>query len=124
LGSIAAAVVLQCNKQPVSALDAPVREQLEVRFVHFHRRFRLLRCPLKLNGFVYGVHGVCAVCALQALALKLAMHVVAVKPAFLSRETVDSSELEKELDILRAQAQASGKPAQIIEKIVQGRLNK
>ena len=96
-------------------------------FVHFQRLFSLQRWPQELNGFVYGaywVDGVRAVCVLQALALKLAMHVVAVKPAFLSRETVDSSELEKELDILRAQAQASGKPAQIIEKIMQGRLNK
>lgn len=65
-----------------------------------------------------------ALAEIKELANQVAMHSVAVKPQFLSRETVDASELENELSILRSQAAASGKPANIIEKIVNGRLNK
>jgi len=60
----------------------------------------------------------------EDLASKVAMHVVAMKPLYLNRTTVDSSALTSELDVLRSQAEASGKPPQIIEKIVNGRLNK
>jgi len=58
------------------------------------------------------------------LANQIAMHAVAVKPLFLSRDTVDGAELQKEMDMLRSQVQDSGKPVEIIEKIVSGRMNK
>ncbi|KAK3258459.1 hypothetical protein CYMTET_32494, partial [Cymbomonas tetramitiformis] len=61
---------------------------------------------------------------LQALAKQLAMHAVAAKPKFLLKELVDASSLDAEMDVLRAQAASSGKPANIIEKMVTGRLNK
>eukprot|EP00242_Pyramimonas_sp_CCMP2087_P005193 CAMPEP_0198197576 /NCGR_PEP_ID=MMETSP1445-20131203/1143_1 /TAXON_ID=36898 /ORGANISM="Pyramimonas sp., Strain CCMP2087" /LENGTH=343 /DNA_ID=CAMNT_0043866889 /DNA_START=130 /DNA_END=1161 /DNA_ORIENTATION=+ len=61
---------------------------------------------------------------IEELASKIAMHTVAMKPAFLDRTLVDSSALDAELDVLRSQAEGSGKPPQIVEKIVTGRLNK
>ena len=58
----------------------------------------------------------------QALAKEIAMHVAAADPRFVNRSQVPASELEKEKDIYRAQFAASGKPAPVIDKIVDGKL--
>jgi elongation factor Ts len=58
------------------------------------------------------------------LAKDIAMHVAAVNPAYVSADDVPAAEVEKEKSILIAQAADSGKPAEIIEKMVQGRLRK
>ena len=58
----------------------------------------------------------------QALAKEIAMHVAAADPRFVSRDQVPGAELEKEKDIYRGQFAESGKPAQVIEKIVDGKL--
>uniref|UniRef100_A0A7C9A7R2 Elongation factor Ts, mitochondrial n=1 Tax=Opuntia streptacantha TaxID=393608 RepID=A0A7C9A7R2_OPUST len=52
------------------------------------------------------------------------MHVVASKPLFLSKELISTEVLESEREILRSQAEASGKPKMAIEKMVEGRLRK
>lgn len=61
---------------------------------------------------------------LKQLAFNLAMHVVATKPLFLTRETVSPEALEKEKLILREQALQSGKPENVVDKVVEGRLSK
>ena len=48
----------------------------------------------------------------------------AVDPRFVSREDVTEADLEREKDVYRAQAAASGKPAEIIEKMLTGKLAK
>ena len=58
----------------------------------------------------------------QALAKEIAMHVAAADPRFVSRDQVPGAELEKEMDIYRGQFAESGKPAQVIEKIVEGKM--
>ena len=58
------------------------------------------------------------------LAHNLALHIAAMGPRYLTREEVPQTELDRELDVLRAQAKAEGKPDNIVEKIVQGRLTK
>jgi elongation factor Ts len=58
----------------------------------------------------------------QGLAREIAMHVAAANPRFVSRDQVPAAELEKEKEIYRAQFAASGKPAQVIDKIVEGKL--
>jgi elongation factor Ts len=58
------------------------------------------------------------------LAKDIAMHVAAVNPAYVAIEDVPADQVEKEKAILVAQAADSGKPAEIIEKMVQGRLRK
>jgi elongation factor Ts len=54
----------------------------------------------------------------------LAMHVAAAAPQFLNRDEVDPAALERERAVLSEQARASGKPENIIEKMVEGRLRK
>lgn len=58
------------------------------------------------------------------LAKDIAMHIAASKPEYLSREQVPAAALEKEKEIYTEQAAASGKPKEIIEKMVMGRINK
>jgi elongation factor Ts len=58
----------------------------------------------------------------QALAKDIAMHIAAADPRFLRREDVPADVLEKEKEIYRAQAAAQGKPANVQEKIAEGKL--
>jgi elongation factor Ts len=60
----------------------------------------------------------------RALVKDLAIHVAAANPLYLCREEVPSSLIEKEREIYRAQAQESGKPEKIWEKIIDGKLEK
>ena len=64
--------------------------------------------------------------AFKALAHDIAMHIAAAKPTYVRREEVDSSELDHEREVLRAQALAEPKPKPlpIIEKMVEGRIDK
>lgn len=59
-----------------------------------------------------------------ALANDIAMHVAAVAPRFVSRDEVPADEVEKEMNIYREQMQNEGKPADIIEKIIEGKIGK
>jgi len=54
----------------------------------------------------------------------IALQVAAADPKYVRREEVPEAEIEKQKEILRAQAESQGKPPQIIEKIVSGRLEK
>lgn len=58
------------------------------------------------------------------LAKDIAMHVAASRPLCVSAEQVPAAELAREKDIFTAQAATSGKPANIIEKMVEGRIRK
>jgi elongation factor Ts len=60
----------------------------------------------------------------QQLARDIAMHIAASNPRFLRREDVTQEVLDKEAEIARAQAAASGKPAQVIDKIAEGKIRK
>ncbi|KAM0939568.1 putative translation elongation factor EFTs/EF1B, UBA-like superfamily [Dioscorea sansibarensis] len=62
--------------------------------------------------------------ALHRVGSSLAMHIVAAKPLFLSKESVSSATLDSERDILKTQAESSGKSQMAIEKMVEGRLRK
>lgn len=61
---------------------------------------------------------------LNQLGRQIAMHIAAAKPEALSRDDVDPANLEREKTVLVDQARASGKPENIIEKMVEGRINK
>jgi elongation factor Ts len=58
------------------------------------------------------------------LAKDIAMHIAASKPVCVSAEQVPAELIEKEKEIFSAQAAESGKPADIVEKMVTGRINK
>ncbi len=58
------------------------------------------------------------------LAQNIAMHVAAANPRYVKPEEVDVAELEKEKDVYREQLRAERKPEEMIEKILQGKINK
>ena len=60
----------------------------------------------------------------QAFAREVAVHVAASNPLYVSKEDVDDEAREAELRVLREQAAAAGKPENVQERIVEGKLNK
>ena len=62
--------------------------------------------------------------AFQQLCHDIAMHIAAVDPRYVRREDVTPEMLEKEREIYAAQARATGKPEPVIQKIVQGKMEK
>ncbi len=62
--------------------------------------------------------------ASEEVAKDVSMHSAAMRPAYVKREDVPTSEVEKEMAILKEQAMNEGKPADIAEKMVNGRINK
>ena len=62
--------------------------------------------------------------AFKALVKDIAMQIAAAKPLYVTAEEVPTEELEKEKEILKAQALNEGKPAAVVEKMVEGRVKK
>ena len=60
----------------------------------------------------------------QELLKDIAMHIAATDPRYIRKEDVTAEDLEREKDIYRAQAAQTGKPAPVIEKIVEGKMSK
>lgn len=91
------------------------------------RRFAVMSSPEHLGVYVHGTR-IGAMVALQggtgSLAYDLAMHVAASSPRYLSRAHVPAEVVAKERAILTDQAQAAGKPPEIVAKMVEGRLGK
>jgi elongation factor Ts len=58
----------------------------------------------------------------QTFVKELAMQIAAASPTYVTRETVPAEILEKEKSIYRAQMENSGKPANVLEKIIEGKL--
>jgi elongation factor Ts len=54
----------------------------------------------------------------------VAMHIAATDPRYIRKEDVTAEDMEREKDIYRAQAAATGKPAPVVEKIVEGKMSK
>lgn len=61
---------------------------------------------------------------LQELGRRIAMHIAAARPEYLDSSAVDPQALEREKNILRDQVKDSGKPPEIVEKMIEGRLRK
>ena len=109
------------------ALIAKIGENVSVR------RFALLNAPTHIGAYVHGTR-IGALVALEggeaALAYDVAMHVAASNPQYVSVDAVPADAVAKERSILVEQAQnenaASGKPkpAEIVAKMVEGRLRK
>src|ERR1700761_420248 len=60
----------------------------------------------------------------QELLKDIAMHIAAVDPRYVGKDEVTPEDIEKEKEIYRAQAAATGKPANIIEKMLEGKMSK
>lgn len=61
---------------------------------------------------------------LEAFGKQIAMHIAAARPEALSVDDVDTAKLERERGVHREAAMASGKPAEVVEKMVEGRIRK
>ena len=92
------------------------------------RRFSVVDSEGGVIGFYSHGGRIGVMTALQggdaALAKDVSMHVAASKPVALGEEDIPAEVLEKEKEIFVAQAQESGKPAEIIEKMIVGRMKK
>lgn len=60
----------------------------------------------------------------ESLARDVAMHIAAINPKYITRDQVSQEEIDHETKVLTEQALNEGKPANIVEKMIQGRLNK
>lgn len=75
-------------------------------------------------GVLVGLETEADAAALQGVGKQIAMHVAAASPEFLDQDNVDPAKLQREKDIFSEQARASGKPEDIIAKMVEGRIRK
>ncbi len=104
------------------ALIAKIGENINVRrFANYSSEVGTV------GGYLHGVR-IGVIVELEggdaALAKDIAMHIAASKPLAVSADDVSADVLQKEKEIFSAQAAESGKPAEIIEKMVDGRIRK
>ena len=91
------------------------------------RRIAYINTGEIIDGYLHGLKiGVLVVLkgGDKELAKDLAMHIAAAKPVVISSDQILAEDVEKEKGIYRVQAAESGKPADIIEKMVEGRIKK
>lgn len=77
-----------------------------------------------LMGVLVGIESTADKAKIQEIGDTIAMHIAASAPSFLNIEDVDPAALEREKSIFRETALQSGKPAEIVEKMISGRINK
>ena len=104
------------------AIIAKLGENMSVR------RFKVIETPNKLVAYIHGALATEGVLVefkgSEDAARKVGMHIVAAKPQCVSEAEVDAETVEKERHIYTEQAVASGKPADIAAKMVEGRIKK
>ena len=111
----------QTIEEMCQQLIAKIGEKITIR--RFEKRIFKNQVGLYLHGTRIGV-----VAEIEGgneeLAKDIAMHIAASKPLYIDENNVAEEILDKEREIYMAQAQESGKPAEIIEKMVEGRIKK
>jgi len=110
----------QTIEEARQALIAKVGENIQLR------RFEIVESDASIACYLHGARiGVLVdSSADKDLARDIAMHIAAINPQFVDQDSIPAEFVEKEKAILIAQAESSGKPPEIIEKMIQGRLNK
>lgn len=107
--------------QALEALVAKLGEKMGVR------RFERIASPGLIGTYVHG-RKIGVLVEIEGgnpeLARDLAMHIAASRPEYVSKDQVPAERIAKEKEIFAAQAAQSGKPANIIDKMVEGRINK
>ncbi len=112
--------------QTLSQLIATIGENMSVR------RFEILETSGVVSAYVHGAGKIGVLVAVEGtaddalneVARGVAMHVAAVNPQFVSRDSVTQDAIERERKVLTDRALASGKPEAIVDKIVAGQMNK
>ena len=111
----------QTIEEKIQQLTAKIGEKLSIR------RFEKSKINKKVGTYLHGKR-IGVIVEIEGgddnLAKNIAMHIAASKPLYVDSKEVSSSVLDKEKEIYIAQAQESGKPDDIIEKMVEGRLKK
>jgi elongation factor Ts len=114
--------------QLLNDLLAKVGEKIEIRrFALFESNDGALGSYTHLGskiGVLVELTGVDAQGARTGAGRDVAMQVAAMNPLVVSRDQVEKTLIERELDIYRTQAKNEGKPAHIVDKIAMGRLEK
>ena len=91
------------------------------------RRFQKSSIQNQTGTYLHGI-GIGVIVEIKGgseeLAKDIAMHIAASRPLFINEDQISQEILDKEKEIYTAQAQESGKPADIVEKMVEGRLKK
>ncbi|PJA33331.1 MAG: translation elongation factor Ts, partial [Zetaproteobacteria bacterium CG_4_9_14_3_um_filter_53_7] len=110
-------------EQALSQLIATIGENMSIR------RFERVEVNGTAAAYVHGIGKIGVLLGIEGdvdagLARGVAMHVAAANPLFISRDAVDAESVERERAVLSERAIASGKPAAIVDKIVEGQLNK
>ena len=110
----------QTVEEARQALIAKVGENIQLR------RFEIFESDASIACYQHGdrIGVLVDSSADNDLARDIAMHIAAVNPQFIDQDSIPTEFVEKEKSILIAQAESSGKPPEIIEKMIQGRLNK
>lgn len=121
------------TQEELTRMIATIGENMNIR------RARVLRVPsgavatymhnavkpgLGKIGVLVALEAESEVAAMEMLGRQIGMHVAATRPTALDISAVEPSELEREKAVLREQAAGSGKPAAIIEKMIEGRIRK
>jgi elongation factor Ts len=105
------------------ALVQKIGENISVRRVVVHEASAGV-----VGGYVHGNNRIAVVVSLRGgnaeLAKDVAMHIAAVNPQVISPDQMAEEVVAKEREIYAAQAQESGKPAEIVEKMIDGRIRK
>jgi elongation factor Ts len=114
-------------------LIATIGENMSIRRCHALSVGNGVVAPYVHNALAAGIGKIGVLVALEsdgdkdvlnALGKQIAMHIAATSPRWVSRDEVAAEDLDRERVILTEQARASGRPDNIIEKMVEGRLRK
>ncbi|MDR1031513.1 MAG: translation elongation factor Ts [Holosporales bacterium] len=115
-------------------LIAVIGENMSLRRVEYLNVSQGIVCAYTHSAVSPGIGRIGVLVALESsstqeaelleLGKQLAMHVAATKPQVVCREDMPAEAIQREKSVLIEQAQASGKPQQVIEKMVEGRLQK
>ena len=117
------------NLQDGSTVEQ-ARQQLVVKIGENIKLRRVVRLHCEGGVVGYYLHGsrigvmVAVKNGTEALAKDIAMHIAASKPLVVSRDQVSTDAIENEREVFTAQAKESGKPQDIIDKMIEGRINK
>lgn len=117
----------QTVEQALSQLIATIGENMTIRrFVRQHVPDGVVAAYVHGGGKIGVLVGVSGGVSqpLKDMARNIAMHIAASNPLYIRRSDVSSDAIEREKAVLSERAIASGKPANIVEKIVEGQLNK
>lgn len=110
-------------KDTIDTMSGVIGEKLEIV------DFKTVESEGTVSGYSHMDGRICVLVALdktgqEELARDVAMHIAASNPKYMSPEEVPAEEVEKEKDVYREQLKKEGKPEEMIEKILVGKVNK